>query len=262
MGINSRNIDSQMEQRPLGQPKHYHTNLEMLFSLILLTLCAFAATAEDSESSESSSEQTHDNEHPRRYVEALMDCSEKYQVPPNYFTMILNGDAPVFNDAKCFVKCGMMGLHYLNEDGSLNEKEVRSVVHRFFAEPSAHEQAINTWLNCEKQSKSEQYADDSCERAYNMFMCYSEHMSKCFMKCGLVGMGYINRDGSLNGANLKNTVYKYFNDESQRDFTIRAWLACDQKCHSAFYSDDSCDRAFNLAMCFVEQIKNVCTEQI
>lgn len=41
----------------------------------------------------------------------------------------------------------------MNEDGSLNEQVVRSVVQRFFSEPTAQEEAVSAWLTCEKQSK-------------------------------------------------------------------------------------------------------------
>ncbi|XP_066902862.1 uncharacterized protein [Halyomorpha halys] len=79
---------------------------------------------------------------------------------------------------------------------------------------------------------------------------------KCFMKCGLVGMGYIDGDGSLNEKNLRSIVYTYFDDKVQREFAIKSWKDCDKKCHSESYTDDSCDRAFNIAKCFVQQIQN------
>nr|WVD93585.1 odorant binding protein 8 [Graphosoma rubrolineatum] len=153
----------------------------MLLSVFLVSLCVFAAKADDSEASHSPSQQFKENEQTEKFIAAIMKCSNKHNVPPNYFTMILSGEAPLYENAKCFVKCSMESLHYLNEDGSFNDQVVREVVQRFFTEPSAQEKAINTWLNCEKQSHSEQYADDSCDRAYNLFMCYAEQMSKAYI---------------------------------------------------------------------------------
>ncbi|XP_014278623.1 uncharacterized protein [Halyomorpha halys] len=154
----------------------------MLLSVFLVTLCTFAVRAEDSESSVETSEESNEkNEHAKKYIEIFMDCSIKYDVPPNYFTLIVTGNAPEYENAKCFVKCGLDGMNYLNEDGSLNEDVVRSVVQRYFKEPNARELVVSTWMNCEKKSQSDQYADDSCERAYNMFMCYSDSMSESYI---------------------------------------------------------------------------------
>uniref|UniRef100_A0A9I3EI14 Uncharacterized protein n=1 Tax=Anopheles dirus TaxID=7168 RepID=A0A9I3EI14_9DIPT len=107
----------------------------------------------------------------KSFSRALQDCMEYLQVPGYRYAEYAANSFPDDPETKCLLRCVGLNLRWWNDTAGVQA----AVMERFFQPDPLDVEYENRTETCLQQSLMSGDTSDSCNLAYESFMCYLQH---------------------------------------------------------------------------------------